>query len=349
MIIDSMGISMGSARSYRHESGQIISERNGGAARMAATHEGTYQYFNQALKIGMQDEATESMERSMLGRRQKLGELKLQKQDEDLSVTLRRQSLLYLLMHLHQIMGARRNGNLRNQMETAGFPAGQNPAQERLVYDVEEEQTVFETKGTVRTKDGREIDFNLSLNMTRRFEEYYYETYEPAFGSANLVDPLVINYDGVGTGLTDQKFLFDIDGDGAKESLSGLQRGSGFLAYDQNGDGVINDGSELFGTKSGNGFKDLAKYDSDGNGWIDEADAIFQKLKIWTKDARGKDVLYSLKELGIGALCLYNQNTQFSLNNQVTNEIQGVVRSTGFFLYESGEAGTMQQIDLASH
>ena len=60
---------------------------------------------------------------------------------------------------------------------------------------------------------------------------------------------------------------------------------------DRNGDGKINDGSELFGTKSGDGFKDLASYDADGNGWIDENDAIFSQLKIWTKDEDGKDKL----------------------------------------------------------
>ncbi len=39
----------------------------------------------------------------------------------------------------------------------------------------------------------------------------------------------------------------------------------------------INDGSELFGTSSGDGFKDLATYDEDENGWIDENDSIFSK------------------------------------------------------------------------
>ena len=78
--------------------------------------------------------------------------------------------------------------------------------------------------------------------------------------------------------------MFDIDADGEEESISYLQGGSGYLALDKNGDGVINDGSELFGTKSGDGFADLAEYDADGNGWIDENDPIFDKLLIWAKD-----------------------------------------------------------------
>ena len=37
---------------------------------------------------------------------------------------------------------------------------------------------------------------------------------------------------------------------------------------------------KLFGTSSGDGFKDLAEYDEDGNGWIDENDSIFNRLKV---------------------------------------------------------------------
>lgn len=42
------------------------------------------------------------------------------------------------------------------------------------------------------------------------------------------------------------------------------------LSLDQNGNGEIDNGTELFGTKSGDGFADLARYDLDYNGWIDE-------------------------------------------------------------------------------
>lgn len=135
-------------------------------------------------------------------------------------------------------------------------------------YHEEAEDTAFRTSGTVRTADGREISFGLELGMSRRFRE---ETkIENITEIVDLTDPLVINLDGNIAGLSDQKFMFDIDADGEEESISYLQGGSGYLALDKNGDGVINDGSELFGTKSGDGFADLAEYDADGNGWIDE-------------------------------------------------------------------------------
>lgn len=209
----------------------------------------------------------------------------------------------------------------------------------------EAEQTDFATEGKVVTASGKEITFQVEVSMSRSF---YEETASFLDMSAvKLTDPLVINLDTETASVSDQKFYFDLDADGHAEQISRLNAGSGFLALDKNGDGVINDGSELFGTASGNGFADLAKYDQDGNGWIDEADEIFDKLLIWQKDENGKDVLRGLGAAGVGAIYLGNVNTEFSLNSQVDNKTNAMVRQTGMFLYENGAAGTVQQIDLA--
>lgn len=210
---------------------------------------------------------------------------------------------------------------------------------------MEEESTSFQTQGTVITADGRKIDFGMELGMSRSFATYYQENFESL--STNLCDPLVINLDGNIAGLSDQKFVFDIDGDGILDQVSQLNAGSGYLALDKNGDGIINDGNELFGPQSGNGFGDLAKYDSDGNGWIDEGDEIWEKLLIWTKDENGKDQLYHLSEKGVGAICLQNAATDFSLNSMEDNRTNGIIRSTGIFLYENGNVGTVQHLDVA--
>ncbi len=212
-------------------------------------------------------------------------------------------------------------------------------------YHMEQEQTAFSTTGTVRTADGRELSFNLELSMSRRFEEYYEETY--ATGSLTYCDPLVINLDTNIAQVSDQKFFFDLDQDGTEEEISELKSGSGFLALDLNGDGRINDGGELFGTKSGNGFADLAAYDSDGNGWIDEADEIWNKLLIWVKDEEGQDTLYHLSDLGVGAIGLGNVSTEFALNSAQDNHNNAMIRNTGIFLYENGNVSTVQHLDLA--
>ncbi len=211
-------------------------------------------------------------------------------------------------------------------------------------YYEESEQTSFDTKGIVRCADGREIEFNLSLEMSRSFASYYEKNYQEK--AVTFCDPLVINLDGNIAELSDQKFYFDLDADGVEEYVSKLGKGSGYLALDKNNDGTINNGNELFGTKSGDGFGDLTIYDEDGNGWIDENDDIWNQLKIWTTDENGKDVLYTLREAGVGAICLQRASTDFT-QTDVNNDVKGAIRSTGIFLYENGNVGTVQHLDLA--
>ena len=211
-------------------------------------------------------------------------------------------------------------------------------------YFYEKETTSFQTQGNVVTADGREISFRVNVEMTRSFTSAINRQIQ--FGAEKLCDPLVINLDTNVAAVSDQKFLFDLDADGNLDTVSMLTGGSGFLALDKNGNGKIDNGSELFGTKSGDGFADLEEYDIDKNGWIDEADAIFDKLRIWYKDENGNDKLVKLKEAGVGAICLRNVDTQFSLNSRHTNRTNAYIRKSGIFLYENGGVGTVQHLDL---
>jgi hypothetical protein len=211
----------------------------------------------------------------------------------------------------------------------------------------ESEAVTFESNGTAITADGRELSFGVSFSMSRTFQEEYsssdFMQYEQV-----LTDPLVINLDSNPVSVSDQTFYFDIDCDGVLDEISTLSSGNGFLALDKNGDGIINDGSELFGTRSGNGFSDLAAYDEDQNGWIDEADSIFNKLKVWTKDENGNDKLISLKDADIGAIYLGSSATGYSLKDS-DNSTNAYIRSSGIYLKESGGSGVISQIDLAKH
>ena len=208
----------------------------------------------------------------------------------------------------------------------------------------ESESTTFASSGMVKTQDGRSIDFNIEVSMSRAFTSQI-----NTLTTQNYIktDPLVINLDTDIGSVTDQKFLFDLDSDGEEEEISFAGKGSGFLALDRNGDGRIGDGSELFGTKSGDGFKDLAAFDEDGNGWIDENDSIYSKLKVWTKDEDGNDYLINLKDADVGAIYLDNADTQFSLKDG-NNRLNGEIKKTGIYLHEStGVAGTLNHVDLA--
>ncbi len=213
-------------------------------------------------------------------------------------------------------------------------------------YFAEYEDLSYKTTGKVVTKDGREIDFNLEFSMSRSFETFYKKDHNT--DSLRLRDPLVINLDSDIAGVTDQKFRFDIDSDGVYDNISMPAGGSGFLALDRNNDGIINDGSELFGTKSGDGFRDLAAYESDGNGWIDEADPVFKQLKIISANGDGTTSVYGLASKGVGAIYLGSITSDYSLMNSRDNSMNAMIRRTGMFLYENGTAGTVQHLDVAS-
>lgn len=221
------------------------------------------------------------------------------------------------------------NGHWTRQVVRSGFAAG-------------EEHTAFVSSGTVKTADGRSLNFDISLEMSRSFET----AYEIVGQEEVFTDPLVINLDTDAASLSDVSFYFDLDCDGEKEEISSLDSASGFLALDKNGDGKINDGSELFGAKTGDGFAELARYDQDGNGWIDENDEIFSKLRVWVQCGDGEGKLLSLAEADVGAIFLGKQATQFTLANSKGDE-NAMVRSTGVYLKEStGLAGTVQHVDF---
>lgn len=221
--------------------------------------------------------------------------------------------------------------------------AGWGLSYDSVTTHYESEKMTFSSTGTVLTSDGKKINIDLQLSMSREFisrEEIHIRV-----GDAVRKDPLVVNFNSPAASLTDTKFSFDIDCDGNADQISGLSSGSGFLSLDLNNDGKINDGSELFGPQSGNGFSDLSFYDTDRNGWIDENDSIFDRLRIWTRDEAGNDVLFALGQKGIGAICLGSASTAFSLMDRGNNE-NGLIQKTGIFLNEDGTAGTIQHVDL---
>jgi hypothetical protein len=231
----------------------------------------------------------------------------------------------------------------------ADVPAEQGLQGSGLIYDYYEshqeyESTSFGAEGKIITEDGQEIDFSVQMNMSRSFLSE--QSISIREGDA-LKDPLVINFGGQAAELTQTKFAFDIDSDGRADQISFVGSGSGFLALDKNSDGAINNGSELFGAASGDGFGELAAYDLDGNNWIDENDAIYNNLRIWSKDAEGHDSLVALGQQGVGAIYLGHITTPFSIKD-ADNTLQGQVRASGVYVNENGSVGTIQQVDLVA-
>lgn len=227
-----------------------------------------------------------------------------------------------------------------------------NPSEQKAGYGIEydyyesryeAESSTFSARGVVKTADGQEIAIDVNLSMTREYMSEQHVSLRA--GDAVVKDPLVINFSGSAAQLTQKKFSFDLDADGRAEQISFVGPGSGFLALDRSGDGKINNGRELFGAQSGDGFADLAQYDDDGNQWIDEGDKIYDRLRIWSKDASGSDHLMALGAAGVGAIYLGHLATPFAVKSPA-NELQGQVASSGLFLSDNGMAGTVQQVNL---
>ena len=135
----------------------------------------------------------------------------------------------------------------------------------------------------------------------------------------NPASPIIIDTKGEGFHLTDAldgvKFTFAPDLPAVQMSWTDPAFSNGFLVLDRNGDGVINDATELFGnltpqppSETPNGFLALAVFDEptnggNDNGFIDPGDAVYGKLRVWI-DTNHNGIsepgeLHALRELGI--------------------------------------------------
>jgi hypothetical protein len=144
-------------------------------------------------------------------------------------------------------------------------------------------------------------------------------------GSMSLRSPIVLdlNGDGISTLNVQNGTKFDLSADGSHVQTGWVAPSDGLLVLDRNQDGVINDGSELFGTstilqngsKAIDGYQALSELDSNKDGVINSQDTSFSKLGVWIdSDSDGKTGNYELKSLTDLNI------TQLNLEAQITRD-----------------------------
>lgn len=138
--------------------------------------------------------------------------------------------------------------------------------------------------------------------------------------------PLILDLDKTGFIITvDLKrgVAFDLDADGFAENVGWTYAkvANGFLVLDQNGNGRVDDGRELFGnstilpdgTTAGHGFEALAFFDrldqgGNNDGQISASDLVWSSLQLWVDSSHDgvsdPEEIFSLDDWTIHSLGL---------------------------------------------
>ncbi|MBQ9725190.1 MAG: hypothetical protein IJV56_07630 [Neisseriaceae bacterium] len=113
-------------------------------------------------------------------------------------------------------------------------------------------------------------------------------------GLFHIYDPLVLDLDGDGIELVNANgwngVQFDFNGNGIQTATQWVKPDDGLLVWDRNNNGVIDDGSELFGQDTPHrflgepvtdGFTALRTVESHPDGEINAKDHEWKNLKVW--------------------------------------------------------------------
>lgn len=190
--------------------------------------------------------------------------------------------------------------------------------------------------------DGREIDGELNLSLSRTYAE---SSRVVVTNAPQRKDPLVLNLNGEAVSLLADRFAFDLKADGRPVDMPRLAAGNVMVVQDRNGNGRVDDGREVVGALSGDAWADLGAMVSDGNGFIDAGDPAYANLRLWAQAGDGER-LRSLSEAGVMALSLQAVDSPYAL--KAGREELGMIRSTSYFVGEDLRLRPAQRIDITA-
>jgi hypothetical protein len=208
------------------------------------------------------------------------------------------------------------------------------------------EQVEFEAELRARVEDGKGGTVEQSVSVKIRASREFFQQEEATLqvGERPKKDPLVLDLTGAGIDLTgvEDGTVFDLDADGVAEKAATVRGGTGLLWMDRNGNGQLDDGTELFGDVGGaaNGFEALASLDANSDGRIDIEDTTFGNLRL-RLNSGGQMQDVTLAEAGVASLGLQHVALPASLGDSAS------VDAVGAFQRTDGTLGAMADVRLA--
>lgn len=143
--------------------------------------------------------------------------------------------------------------------------------------------------------------------------------------------PLVLSFDGSEPVVVEERgHAFDLTGLGQSVSSDWPRADTPWLALDRDGDGVIADGTELFGSavrlasgeRARHGFEALAELDANGDRRVDAADPRFGELTVWADADRDR-------RSGAGELTAGSAGARRLLAIELDHEVRRVCDARG--------------------
>ena len=205
-----------------------------------------------------------------------------------------------------------------------------------------EQQLNYKVQGKFNVNDN-ELTLNYNFSLSHKRTSYS----KVEISAAALKDPLIVQFGSQGLGnITGQKD-FAINQDNTLDNLPIFSGDVGYLVYDKNNNQQADNGNELFGPQTGQGFAELALLDSNKNGFIDAEDQQFEQLFIWQpkdNDEQSEQWM-SLKEAKIQAISLSAINTPFDFYDQ-HGQVQAQLRKSSFAISDDGYGRGVHQVDV---